>query len=115
MPPRPALSGNWSLTCRNRGAAGPVFAKQHVIAERVAKEAEPVEPAADGFAFVRVARHAGDDRDVRIDAMADRDAFVRFDDAIILLDPLCGLVGVEKRKRQGTEPVARGQMNRLAA
>jgi hypothetical protein len=29
------------------GAAGSVFAKQCVIAERIAKEAEPVEPTAD--------------------------------------------------------------------
>src|SRR6516165_10370655 len=78
------------------GAARPVLAKQRVIAERVAKEAKPVEPATDRFALVRVTGHAGDDRNVRIDAMADRQAFVRFDGAVIFLNPLCRLVGVEK-------------------
>ena len=82
------------------GAARPVLAKQRIVTERVAKEAEPVEPAPDRFGLVRVAGHACDDRDVRIDAMADRNAFGRFDDAVIFLDPLCRLVGVEKRKGQ---------------
>jgi hypothetical protein len=45
------------------GPSGPVLTKQRVIAERVAKEAEPVEPAADRFTLVRVAGHAGDDCD----------------------------------------------------
>ena len=45
--------------------------------------------------------------------MADRHALVRFDDAVIFLDPLCGLVGIEKQEGQRTEPVACGQVNRL--
>ena len=57
------------------GAAGPMLAEQCVIAERVAEEAEPVEPAADRFGLLLMAGHAGDDRDIRIDAMADRHAF----------------------------------------
>src|ERR1700760_4248673 len=65
------------------GPSRPVLAKDRVIAERIAKEAEAVEPAANGFGLVRVAGHAGNDREVRIDTVADRHAFGRFDDAII--------------------------------
>src|SRR5437870_5235507 len=53
------------------GSPGPVLAKERVIAERVAKEAEPVEPAADRFGFLLMTGHAGDDRNIRIDVMAD--------------------------------------------
>src|SRR5262249_10238398 len=56
------------------GPSRPVLAKDRVIAERVAKEAKPGEPATNGLGPVRVARHPGDDRDIRIDAMADRHA-----------------------------------------
>src|SRR6516225_10214344 len=63
------------------GPARPMLSKKRVIAERIAKKPEPVEPAADCFGFVGVTGHACDDRDVRIDAMADRNAFGRFDDA----------------------------------
>ncbi len=58
------------------GASGPVLAEERVIAERIAEEAEAVEPAADRFGLVRVARHAGHDRDVRVDAVADRHALL---------------------------------------
>src|ERR1700739_842506 len=44
-------------------APGAMFAKQRVIAERVAKEAEPVEPAADRFGLFLVTGHTGDVRD----------------------------------------------------
>ena len=57
------------------GPPRPVLAKDRVIAERIAKEPETVEPAADRFGLVRVAGHAGDDREVRIDIVADRYAF----------------------------------------
>ena len=41
------------------GAAAPVFAKERLVTERVAEEAETVEPAADRFALVRVTQLPG--------------------------------------------------------
>src|ERR1700751_78245 len=49
-------------------APGAMFAEERVIAERVAKEAEPVEPAADRFGLFLVAGHTGDNRVVVGDA-----------------------------------------------
>jgi hypothetical protein len=41
------------------GAAAPVLAKERLVTERVAEEAETVEPAADRFALVRVTQLPG--------------------------------------------------------
>ena len=82
------------------GATGLMLTKQRVIAERIAKKLEPIETAADRFGLVRVTRHAGDDRDVRIDPMPDRHAFLGFDDRVIFLDPFRRLLGFKKRKGQ---------------
>jgi hypothetical protein len=41
------------------GAAGPVFAKQRTIAERIPKDAEPIEPAADMPPLAAPTPHAG--------------------------------------------------------
>jgi len=80
MPPRPAFVGQLVFDLQEAlpeiSAARPVLAKQRVITERVAKEAEPVEPAADRFGLLWMTRHAGDDGDVRINPVADRHAFV---------------------------------------
>src|ERR1700739_1759726 len=43
------------------GASRPLLAEDRVIAERIAKDPEPVEPAANGFGLVGVAGHAGND------------------------------------------------------
>jgi hypothetical protein len=88
-----------------------VLAKERVITERVAEEAKPIEPAADRFGLVRVARHASDDRDIGVDIVADRHAFGRFDDVVIFLDPLCRLLGFEECKGQRAEPAPRGKMD----
>src|SRR5438105_15108382 len=85
------------------GPSRPVLAKHRVIAERVAKEPEAVEAAADRFGFVRMAGHTGDDRKVGIYGVADRYAVRRFDDAIIFLDPPRGLLGFEKSAGQRAE------------
>ena len=75
-----------------------MLAEEGVIAERITEEAEPIEPAADRFGLIGMARHAGDDRDVGIDGVADRHAIGGFDDRVIFLDPFRGLLGFEKRE-----------------
>src|SRR6516165_11501019 len=90
-----------------------MLAEEGVIAERITEEAESIEPAADRFGLIGMARHAGDDRDVGVDGVADRYAIRGFDDAVIFLDPFCRLFGFEEGKGERAEPVTRGEMDCL--
>ncbi len=47
--------------------------------------------------------------------MADRHAFLGFDNRVIFLDPFCRLFGLEKGECKRTQSLAGGEMDRLAA
>src|SRR6476659_1808334 len=72
------------------GTAGLVLAEDIVMRQAVTEEAQSILAAAARFHFVGVYRKAGYHRDVGIDGMADRHAFL-LEDAIVVLDPLPGL------------------------
>src|SRR6516165_1666723 len=67
-PPAPGIVGQPVLHLQKAlpelGPARPMLAEEGVIAERIAEEAKSIEPAADRFGLIGMARHAADDRDV---------------------------------------------------
>jgi len=58
-------------------------------------------------------REAGHHRDVGIDRVADRHAFL-FEDAIIVVDPLPGLARIDKGEGQRPDAAARRHLDGLA-
>src|SRR5260370_18849923 len=80
------------------GAPGQVLAEDIMVAERVAEEAEPVEPAAARLLGIRMAGEAAYHRDVGIDAVADRDARLGLDDVVIFAHPFDGFGGIDERE-----------------
>ena len=93
---------------------GRCWPKMRDVTERVAEEAEAIEAAADRLLLIGVARHAGDQRDVRIDAVADRHAFRRLDDVVVFLHPFRREFRFEEREGQRTQSGTRGAMDGLA-
>src|SRR3954453_14602858 len=81
------------------GASRPVLAEDIMMLQAVAEESQAVFTAAARFHFGRVPREAGHHRDVGIDGVADRYAFL-FEDAVIVIDPLLGFAGVDEREGQ---------------
>ena len=84
------------------------------IAERITEEAEAIEAAPDRLLLVGVARHAGDQRDVRIDAVADRHAFRRLDDVVVFLHPFRRQLRFQEGEGQRAQAGTRGAMDGLA-
>jgi hypothetical protein len=57
---------------------------------------------------------AGDERDVGVDRVAERHALVAADDVVVHVDPRLRLVGIDEAERQRTDPVAGGDLDRVA-
>src|SRR5947209_17246943 len=79
------------------GAARLVLAENVMMREAVAEEPQAVLAAAARFRLVGVEREAGHHRDVWIDGMADRHAFL-LEDAVVVIDPLAGLARIDERE-----------------
>src|SRR6266404_6588190 len=79
------------------GTSRLVFAEDIMMGQAVAEKAQAVFAAATRFHFVRVQGKAGHHGDVGIDRMAYRHAFL-LEDAVIVIDPLPCLAGIDERK-----------------
>ena len=90
-----------------------MLAEDIVVRQAIAEEAQTVLATAARFHLVRVHGEAGDHRDVGIDRMPDRHAFLP-EDAIVVVNPLPRLAWVDERKRQCADAVARRHLDGLA-
>src|SRR3954464_2934074 len=95
------------------GTTRPVLAENVMMRQPVAKKSQAVLAAAARFHFIWVYGEPGDHRDVRIDCMPDRNAFL-LEDAIVVIDPLPGLARIDERKRQCADAAARRHLDGLA-
>ena len=92
-----------------------MVAEYVVVGKGVPEEVAAVEAAVDGGLLVGVAHERRHDRQVGVDLEAGGHATLRRDDAVVVVDPLPRLVGVDERERQGSDPLLGGEMDRLAA
>src|SRR6202158_3895871 len=90
-----------------------VLAEDIMMRQAVAEEAQAVFTAAERFHFVWVYREAGHHRDIGIDRVADRHAFL-LEDAVIVIDPLPGLAGIDESEGQRADAVTRRHLDGLA-
>ena len=95
------------------GTARLVLAENVMMREPVAEEAQPVLAAAARFLLIRMHREAGHHRDVGIDGMADRHAFL-LEDAVIVVNPLLRLARIDEGKGQRADAAARRHLDGLA-
>src|SRR5438105_302864 len=96
------------------GTSRSVFAEDVVMRQAVAEEAQAVFAAAARFRLIRMQGKAGHHGDVGIDGVADRHAFL-LEDAVIVIDPLPRLAGIDERKGQRADAVTRRHLDGLAA
>jgi hypothetical protein len=98
----PQVGAPWHLVVR------------HQRVQCVAEELEALLPAPDRLGAVLVQGEAGDERDVGVDRVAERHAFLATDDVVVHVDPRLRLVGIDEAERQRTDPVAGGDLDRVA-
>ena len=80
--------------------------------QKKAMWAEAVEQTAN---MMTMSPYPGYEGDVRIDRVANRDTGVGLDDVVVLLYPLARLWRIDEGKRQRSNTVSGGLVNRLAA
>src|SRR5712671_5211184 len=95
------------------GASRFVLAEDVMMRKAVAEKPQAVFAAAAGFHFVRVYREARHHRDVGIDRVADRHAFL-LENPVIVIDPLPGFAGIDEGEGQRADAVTRGHLDGLA-
>ena len=85
-----------------RAAGNAVAGDQRL--EREAEEVEAFLAAAERFGSVGVHGEARHHRDVGVDGVADRDAFVALDDRVVVVHPVLGLGRVGEGERECSDP-----------
>ena len=84
------------------------------MAERIAKEVRAVDTALDRLGLVLRHHHRQHDRDVRVHGEAGGHAFGGSEQLVVLADPFGRIAGLDERERQGADPIAGGEVDRLA-
>ena len=95
-------------------APGMVVAEHVEVGERVAEEVPAVDPPLDRRRLVLVAHHRQDDGKVGVDREARRDARLRLDDRVVLVDPLLGVLRLDEGEGQRADALLGGQLDRVA-
>jgi hypothetical protein len=84
-----------------------------MVPQRIAEEFEAVDATSPRFFAIGMHGESGHHADVRVDRMTDGNAFL-LENAIIVVDPLPGLCGIDERKRQRADTEPRREPDRLA-
>ena len=95
------------------GAARFVLAEDIMMRQAVAEKPQAVLAAAARFHLVRVHREPRHHRDIGIDRVADRHAFL-LEDAVVVIDPLPGLARIDEGEGQRADAAARRHLDGLA-
>src|SRR6267154_5638259 len=95
------------------GAARFVLPEDIMMREAIAEETQTVLAAAARFRLISVYREARHHRDVGIDRVADRYAFL-LENPVVVIDPLPGFAGIDEGEGQRADAVTRGHLDGLA-
>ncbi|OIQ63241.1 hypothetical protein GALL_552180 [mine drainage metagenome] len=96
------------------GHARFVLAIDIEVPQREAEILEAFLAARHGLGFRFMHREPGRHRDVGVDAVADRHAFVRLDDVVVFACPFRGFLGIDEGEGQRADTVAGGGVDGLA-